>query len=199
MFFLLFIILIFIIYFFIVLLILFNSGNTNKFHSNFISSRIHSTVRNKIINKAKSIFSNAQKIYSNSSISIYQADASGENFIFALKNTDKAYSLNDIEILNEKSKKFHIHNKILITNYPITESDLIYIKLHEYKIDTWNISKLIPPSKDSDSHYSSSILKTSDTSDDTCEIDLNSNDPIQDGKLNTHSLFSLFGNKTEHL
>lgn len=142
-------------------------------------------------------FRNVTKIYRDYSITIYQADACGENFLFAFKNNHTQFTLNDINILYEKAIKFHFHNRILISasnTYPT----YIQTKIQEYEIDIWNREKLISILKN-DSSYTSSILKTSDTSDDTCEIDPDQNDPIQDGKFNTNSLLSIFGNKPNRL
>lgn len=148
--------------------------------------------------------SNMKLLYSDGSILLYRGDKDGENFVFALKNNSSTFSSTDIYTLYEKAEKLHIHNKILITDYPIDSSSTIYKKVREYKIAVWNSSKLsslINAEYGENSSYtpsSSSALKTSDTSDDNCDID-ESNDPIQDGAFNTHGIFSLLGNKPDRL
>lgn len=140
-------------------------------------------------------FSNVVIAYSNYNITLYRGDKSGENFLFAVKNNPISFSLNDINIIYEKAEKLHIHNKIIITDFPISTSSTISEKLQEYGIEVWNRNKL----KSIALSTSTSALKTSDTSDDTCDIDENLEDPIQDGTFNTHGIFSIFNDKTEHL
>lgn len=148
-------------------------------------------------------FSNVSILYSDYSITLCRGDKSGENFLFAIKNNSSSFSLQDIENLYEKAEKLHIHNRILITDLPINTTTIIAKKLKEYEIDIWNSTKLAsissPNTNTSTSTYNSSALKTSDTSDDDCYIEEDLNDPIQDGTFHTHSIFSIFNNKTEHL
>lgn len=153
-----------------------------------------------IPNLIKARFYNVSVAYSDYNITLYRGDRSGENFLFAIKNNSASFSLQDIENLYQKAEKLHIHNKILITDYPITNTSITPKKLKEYEIDIWDSSKLISISTTtSSSTYNSSALKTSDTSDDTCYIEESSDDPIQDGASHAHSIFSIFNNKTEHL
>ena len=49
------------------------------------------------------------------------------------------------------------------------------------------------------SSHNYSVLRTSDTSDDTCTIDNDSFDPIQEETLKPHSLFSGLFDKPDHL
>lgn len=171
----------------------------------FITSTYISTSSNLSIkvlfSKYMNYLSNAKLIYSNASILLYTGDKSGENFIFAVSNTSYPFSYKDICTLYEKAESLHIHNKILITDQTITTSSTLYKKLIEYDITIWNSKKLKSLMNDADSNlsYSSSPLKTSDTSDDTCDIDDTPYDPIQDGSFNTHGIFSIFNNKIERL
>ena len=143
-------------------------------------------------------FSNVSIVYSDSRITLCRGDKSGENFLFALRG-NSAFSLQDIETLYEKAEKLHIHNRIIITDYSI-DNTVSEKKLKEYEIDVWDTSKLASISTPSTSNPAdASVLKTSDTSDDTCYIEENSDDPIKDGAFHTHSIFSIFNNKTEHL
>lgn len=176
-----------IVCFFIVSLCTPNTSTKNSISNLFIS-----VLKNKQ-------FSNIHKTYIDSNIVIYQADNDGENFIFLLKNNSMPLSLKDIEFFYEKAVKFHIHNKVVVTSL-INDSSPIYKKIREYEIDIWDTNKLQNLSKSkNNSISSSSILKTSDTSNDTCKIDPYQNNPIQNGKSNTHSLLSIFGNKPDRL
>lgn len=148
-------------------------------------------------------FSNVSIPYSDYSVTLCRGDKSGENFLFAIKNNSSPFSLQDVENLYEKAEKLHIHNRILITDLPINNTTITPKKLKEYEIDIWNSTKLAsistPNTNTSTSTYNSSALKTSDTSDDNCYIEEDLDDPIQDGTFHTHSIFSIFNNKTEHL
>lgn len=148
----------------------------------------------------RSKFSNVSIPYSDSSLTLCRGDKSGENFLFAIKNSLSPFSLQDVEKLYEKAEKLHIHNKILITDFPIDNTIITPKKLKEYEIDIWNSKKLASISTpNTSSTYDSSALKTSDTSDDDCYIEEDLNDPIQDGTFHTHSIFSVFNNKVDHL
>lgn len=152
-------------------------------------------------------FANVSVPYKDNTLTLYLGDKAGENFIFALQNNSSFFSLHDINNLYETAERLHIHNKILITDFPVSPS--ILSKIEEYNIDVWNSLKLTNMfDSTSNTSYTSStnttvssisVLKTSDTSDDTCEIDDNPFDPIQDGAYHTHGLFSIFKDKTEHL
>lgn len=146
-------------------------------------------------------FSNIKKIYSDINITLFQADDDGENFIFALKNNSTQPSMLDFQTLYEKAQKLHIHNKVFVSNYPVGNTSLLYKKLKELGIVIWDNNKLYSLANSTvstNSKNTSSVLTTSDTSDDDCEIDDEPFNPIQDGN-SVHSLLSLFGNKPEHL
>ncbi len=145
-------------------------------------------------------FSNVSIPYSDYSLTLCRGDKSGENFLFAIKNSFSPFSLQDVEKLYERAEKLHIHNKILITDFPIDNTIITTKKLKEYEIDIWNSQKLASISTpNTSSTYDSSALKTSDTSDDNCYIEEDLEDPIQDGTFHTHSIFSIFNNKVDHL
>lgn len=175
--------------FFIFIIILFASSANSP-----ISSYSYAQ---KVIRKS---FSNVSIPYSDYSLTLYRGDKSGENFLFAIKNSFSPFSLQDVEKLYEKAEKLHIHNKILITDFPIDNTIITPKKLKEYEIDIWNNKKLANISTpNASSTYDSSALKTSDTSDDNCYIVEDLDDPIQEGALHTHSIFSIFDNKVDHL
>ncbi len=147
-------------------------------------------------------FSNVELFFSDNTISLYKGDKSGENFIFGLVKNSYLFSYKDIYTLYEKGEALHIHNKVLITDYPITPSSPTYKKIKNYEITVWDsekLRKLVYNEYDSNSSYSTSPLNTSNTSDDTCDIDDDPYDPIQNGAFNTHSIFSIFNNKVDHL
>lgn len=172
------------------------------------------------INFLKSYFSNVEKVYTTASMSLYKADRSGENFLFAIKNNSNPVTLSDLTTLYEIAEKYHIHNKVFVTEYQINNSSVLYKKIKEYEIQVWNSATIakftsytdttnnyINPLKDkikmstsfnSSSQTSFSPIKTSDTSDDKCEIE-EAFDPIQEGAFKTHGIFSIFRDKPDHL
>ncbi len=175
--------------FFIFIMIMFVAAISSPLHSYSSASKI-----------IKENFSNVSIPYSDYNITLFKGDKSGENFLFAIKNNPSPFSLQDIETLYEKSQRLHIHNRVLITDFPINNTTITQKRLKEYEIDIWNSAKLTKISTPSTSStYESSTLKTSDISDDTCQIDENLDDPIKDGALHTHSIFSIFNNKVDHL
>ena len=62
--------------------------------------------------------------------------------MFAIKNNSISFSLNDINTIYEKAERLHIHNRIIITDFPISSSSTISEKLQEYGIEVWNRNKL---------------------------------------------------------
>ena len=147
-------------------------------------------------------FSNISNVYSTSSLSIIRADKSGENYIFGVKKDASLFSARDIEKIYAIAHGLHTHTIVLAVKEPISKTNSIYRKIIEYKIDVWDIQKLSAlaseqSSANSSHHYS--VLKTSNTSDDTCKIDKNSFDPIQEESLKPRSLFSGLFDKPDHL
>lgn len=171
----------------------------------YISKGTNLTIKN-LFSTYMNYLSNVKLFYSDANILLYRADKSGENFVFAIKNTSYPFTITDVFTLYDKAEKLHIHNKILITDYPVDASSAIYKKVREYKITVWNSNKLksLVENEFNDSFESStssktsSPLSTSNTSDDNCEIE-EANDPIQDGSFNTHGIFSFLGNKPDRL
>lgn len=171
----------------------------------FSISKTNASIKN-LFSSYMNYLSNVKLFYSDAEILLYRADKSGENFVFAIKNNSSPFTIKDVSTLYDKSEKLHIHNKILITDYPVDSSSAIYKKVKEYQITIWNSKKLSNLIENEfndsyDSSYkskSSSPLTTSNTSDDTCDIE-DSVDPIQDGAFNTHGIFSLLGNKPDRL
>lgn len=148
-------------------------------------------------------FSNISTVYSTSTLVIIRADNHGENYLFGVRKDGYSFSVQDIEKLYSIAQNLHIHLVIIATKTSISSTNSIYRKIREYGIDVWNEEKLKSLASEASSATSShsfSVLKTSDTSDDTCEIDSNSFDPIQDEyKVKTHNLFSGLFSKPDHL
>lgn len=148
-------------------------------------------------------FSNISNVYSTSSLAIVRADNNGENYLFGVKKDSSNFTVQDIEKIYAIAQGLHIHTVVIATKTPITTTSSIYRKIREYNIDVWDIPKLTALSTEKSSANSShkySVLKTSDTSDDTCSIDTDSFDPIQDeSSVKTTSLFSGLFKKPDHL
>ena len=138
-------------------------------------------------------FSNISNVYSTSRLLIIRADKSGENYIFGVKKDNSLFTVNDLEKLYSIAQGLHVHTIVIATAQPITSTNSIYRRIREYRIDVWDAKKLAALAAEESSATSShnySVLKTVDTSDDTCKIDTNSFDPIQESTLKPHSLFS---------
>ena len=138
-------------------------------------------------------FSNISNVYSTSKLSIIRADCSGENYVFGVKRDNSLFTINDIEKIYSIAQGLHVHTIVIATTLPITSSNSIYRRIREYRIDVWDAKKLSALASEQSSANSShtySVLRTSDTSDDTCHIDKNSYDPIQEETLKPHSIFS---------
>jgi len=125
-------------------------------------------------------------------MSIIKANSHGENYIFGIKNNSYFLST-DVDKLYELSSKNHIHNIILITNSQSLVQSNILKKVKNYNMEIWDTEKL-----NSLLSNSTSTLKTSDTSDDTCKIDKSSYDPIDNTPKSNSLLGGLF-NKPDRL
>lgn len=147
-------------------------------------------------------FSNISNVYSSSRLSIIRADNNGENFVFASKRDNSLFTVADIEKIYSIAQGLHVHTIIIATVQPISTTNSIYRKIREYNIDVWDLQKLTALATEmtsSNSSHNYSTLRTSDTSDDTCKIDRNSFDPIQEETLKPHSLFSGLFDKPDRL
>lgn len=144
---------------------------------------------NKILNAQQ--FSNIKLLLSTSSFNLTTADSHGENYLFATKNNGTTFSLNDIESIYEKAKKFHIHNVVILTSQDTNSSTPLNRKIREYEFEVWNSAKIKSLLANSNnSSYTKSVLRTSNTSYDKCKIDNTPVDPIQSGSSKSHSLFT---------
>lgn len=124
----------------------------------------------------KEHFSNISKQYT-SNIAFISASNRGDNYLFAFKRTSYPYSSFDITAIYEKAQKDHIHNIILLTKTTLSKN--ILDKTKEYDIQVWDSNKLDSLIFTTES---TSILQTSDTSDDNCTIDSEQVDAIQEPK-----------------
>ncbi len=120
-------------------------------------------------------------------ITIVTANNLGENFLYAMRNDITSIIPSNVETIHEYSKKAHIHNAIIVVkslkNGITIDADN---KAKEYNLDVIEENELIKIL----SQENASILKTSDTSDDTCEIDYSQNeDPISDKPSMLKNLF----------
>ena len=123
---------------------------------------------------------------------IVNASSHGENYIFGVRNT-MFFSIEDLDIIHQISQKEHIHSIILVTNSKTYIQSNIWVKAKDYNMEVWDNGKL-----NSLLNESNSTLKTSDTSDDTCEIDEDSSDPINDTSKNNR-IFNNFFDKPDRL
>ena len=146
--------------------VIFNSTNSKSININ--------TNINSLLNKVFEVqhFSDIRTTSYND-MKIINASTHGENYIFGIRN-NKYFAYNDIETLHEISKKEHIHSVILVTTFKSYVPSSVLTKVNNYKFEIWDINKL-----NSLLDESNSTLKTSDTSDDTCDIDENADDPIK--------------------
>lgn len=146
-------------------------------------------------------FSNISNVYSTSSLAIIRADKSGENYVFGVKKDGTLFTVRDIEKIYAIAQGLHIHTIVLAVKAPITSTNSIYRKIREYNIDVWDAQKLAALATEQSSatsNHTYSVLRTSDTSDDTCKIDTDSFDPIQEHSK-PESLFSGLFRKPDHL
>ena len=106
---------------------------------------------------------------------IISASSHRENYLLAQKNNMVQFSTMDIDNIYEKAQKLHIHNIVVLTPSHTSFSNHLLEKIKNYDIKIWDdnkINSLIASSN------STSVLSTSDTSDDKCKIDSNSFEPI---------------------
>lgn len=147
-------------------------------------------------------FANQKTVYYSSNLNIIRADANGENYLFAYRNDSYIPTTTDISKLHDLAQKLHIHSTVLVSYTPIPNTHPSYRKVREYNIDVWDYSKLLALTKTFDAtkptETTHHILRTSNTSDDTCKIDTSSYDPIQENPI-SETIFSGLFNKPDRL
>lgn len=143
----------------------------------------------------KSYFTNLQKVFLTSSMTLYSGDKSGENFLIAVKFSNTPISSLDLSTIYDVAERYHLHSKLLLCNQTLTSDSPLYKKSKEYEIQILNSANFM---KLLNGTESDSVLTTSDTSDDVCDID-EPTDPIQNGAFNTHGIFSIFKDKPDRL
>ena len=109
-------------------------------------------------------------------MTLIKANSHGENYLFAFKLTNSAFTTLDIDRIYDTAQRGHIHNPVIVVLQP-SFSDNILKKIKEYNIQIWDNNKLDSLTS---TYTSSSVLSTSDTSDDTCKIDPSQFNPIQE-------------------
>ena len=171
------------IYFLIILIVIYNVTKTSK-KTNYFNEE-----------KLKIYFSNVQKIFNTSNMSLYKGDKSGENFLLAIKSSPTLISKLDLSTIYDIAEKNHIHNKILFSDEYINPNSSLYKTLEMYEIqilNNYDFKRLVSNAD------SLSVLKTSNTSDDNCTIDESTN-PIQYEKNTSYGILSFFKNKPDRL
>lgn len=163
----------------IVILYVVYKKETNKYNAGGILTKL-----TKLLKEQR--FSEIKTKQLNGNITIITADNLGENFLYAIKNNITSIISSDIETIYEYSKKAHIHNTIIVKSLKKGITTDAENKAKEYNLDVIEESELIKMLN----QEKASILKTSDTSDDTCEIDYSQNeDPISNKSSILQKLF----------
>lgn len=158
-----------------------------------ISISKSNTVNNLTEKKIRMYFTNVEKIFNSVDLILYKGDRSGENFLVAVKPNYLAFSILDLSKIYDTSEKYHIHNKILLSDGKLGSNQSVAKKLKEYEIRVLNHTEFEKIISNSDSF---SILKTSDTSDDNCRID-KADSPIK--YVENSGIFSIFRKKIDRL
>ena len=158
-----------------------------------ISLSKSNNVNYSIEKKIRMYFTNVEKIFNSVDLILYKGDKSGENFLVAVKPNYLAFSILDLSKIYDISEKYHIHNKILLSDGHLTSNQSVAKKLKEYEIRVLNRFEFEKVIANSDSI---SILETSDTSNDNCHID-KANNPIK--YEDNSSIFSIFRKKEDRL
>lgn len=133
-------------------------------------------------NKLTTLF-NAQNFHSiNKDTSIpglllITASSHGENYLFAQKNNMVQFSIMDINTIYEQAQKAHIHNVVILPLAYSAFSNTMLEKIKKYDIQIWDNNKINTLIS---SPNSNSVLSTSDTSDDKCQISPSNFEPIQE-------------------
>lgn len=161
----------FIIFIFVIIFIFFVAP---KKEINNYNGAVSSTKLLKLLKIQR--FSEIKTRQLNGDITIITANNLGENFLYAMKNGISSIIPSNIETIYQYSKKAHIHNTIVVVKS--LKNGIIENaknKAKEYNLDVIEENELIKKLN----QENVSILKTSDTSDDTCNIDYSKNeDPI---------------------
>lgn len=164
----------------IVILYVVYKKETNKYNAGGILTKL-----TKLLKEQR--FSEIKTKQLNGNITIITANNLGENFLYAMRNDMTSINPSNIETIYEYSKKAHIHNTIVVVkSLKGGITDNAESKAKEYDLDVVEGNELIKMLD----QEKASILKTSDTSDDTCEIDYSQNeDPISEKSSILKELF----------
>ena len=161
-----------------------------------------SSTQNDLLNKVltNQQFSNINTFYSSSTLHLLSADSHGENYVFATKNGNVPFSSTDLHTIYDLSKRSHIHNVVIVSSQIIPTNSELNRTIKDYNFEVWNNAKLFSLlTNNTSGTYTKSVLRTSDTSYDTCKIDNSTVDPVQYGKFKSHSLFGNIFNRPNRL
>ena len=170
--------------------------------SNYLKGNLSfSTQPDALLNRVLTVqqFTEIKTFFSSSTLHMVSANLHGENYVFATKKGDPHFSLTDLHTIYDLSKKSHIHNVVLFTSLKIPANSELSRKIRDYNFEVWDNAKIMSLLTSPSETYTKSVLRTSDTSYDTCKIDNSTVDPIQPGKLKSHSLLGNLFNKPNRL
>lgn len=122
-----------IVFFLIIIYIVFKRTNT-------LSGTKTLTLLNKALRNQE--FTNIKTIFTSPAMNFVTGDANGENFIFAFKNNNIQFNINELTTLYEKAQKMHIHNIVIINSSKAGFSNMIQQKISDYNIEVWDLNKL---------------------------------------------------------
>ncbi len=129
-------------------------------------------------------------------------DTQGENILFVIKNNSLEISNIDVTSIYENATKLHYHNIVLVVS-SIINPNIIKL-LNSYNITYWDRRKMLSIINNSNNiiddniNKNSTILTTSNTSDDKCTIEESFN-PIMDADTKKTSIFASLFNKPDKL
>lgn len=149
-------------------------------------------------------FSNIKEVGYEADMVYIRADGKGENFLFVVKNNSIGINSTQINNMKLKAQQCHVHNIVFVTNI-INDLNLIReLKINNIKFwDSATLKSFLNSNIDTESTEINkpkpTILSTSDTSNDTCNIDPSSYNPIQEGEHKVGSIFSGLFDKPDRL
>ena len=144
-------------------------------------------------------FTNRKTLMTNQFYTLITADTHGENYVFAVKNNTTQFNFQDIVSIYEMAQKAHIHNIVVLNHFNMAFYPGVAKKMKEYGIEVWDSNKLNELTGTKSATVTRSVLKTSDTSDDKCNISVSSDDPIQDFGEKKPSIFDRLFQKPDRL
>ncbi len=196
---------------FIILIIYTVIKSSSKNSGILISNNLIMNKLNKALENNQ--FTNKKTLVVNSYYKIIKADTHGENYVFAVTNDNARFNELDIKSIYEVAQKLHIHNIVIINQFKTQYPNNVLKIIEECEMEIWDLDKLntlagISNTNDSPKAENTSIrnelsrqtptitksvLRTSNTSNDKCDINTDLDDPIQDfSETHTSILKRLF-------